>query len=142
MWLSHWWATVPGWAQPVVLGFALTVAWGVVQAVPKFARGINKFWKWLLDRKDSRILRMMEEGNRNARLSNPTINLALLPYRIEDLANAKELRWSVKSAYKSLRRLEALGKVHEVRNGEWSLGDRTQKQILNGQTARRWGSAA
>jgi hypothetical protein len=140
MWLSHWWATVPSWAQPVVLGFALTVAWGVVQAVPKFARGVDKLWKWLLDRKDSRILRMMEEGNRSARLSNPTINLALLPYRIEDLA--KEVKWSVKSTYKSLRRLEALGKVHEIRNGEWSLGDRTQRQILNGQTAGRWGSAA
>jgi hypothetical protein len=141
MWLSHWWASVPNWAQPVVLASAFTVAWGVVQAIPKFARGINKSWKWLLNRKDSRILRVMEEGDHSTRLANPTINLALLPYRIEDLANAKELNWSVKSAYKSLRRLEALGRVYEVRNGEWSVGDQTRKHILTGHTAHRWGSS-
>ncbi len=132
MWLSNWWATVPTWAKPVVLAFALTVGWGILQAIPRIVKATIKVWKWMQTRSDGKVLRIMENATRNAKLSHPGKNLALLPFAIEELAG--DVKRSVKSAHKSLRRLEDNGKVHEVQHGKWCLENRTQREI----TDERW----
>src|SRR5260370_32145524 len=104
LWLSNWWATVPTWAKPVVLAFALTVAWGIVQAIPRIVRATIKLWKWIQTRRDGKVLRIMETATRNAKLSNPGQNLALLPFAIANLA--ADVDRSVKSRHKSILRLD------------------------------------
>lgn len=129
--LLAWWTTVPTWAKPVVLAFALGLAVTIVRAVPWAIKQVKALWKWDQDRRDGKVLALMAEGAREARLEHPTMNIALIPFKIEELA--KRVKRSENSVYKSLRRLEAAGKVLEVKRGEWCLGNRTQKELLNEQ---------
>jgi hypothetical protein len=135
MWqiFSDWWTTVPSWAKPVVLGFALGVALAIVRAVPWVVKQMKELWKWFQVRHDRKVLVPMEEASRHLRLEHPGRNILVLPFKIADIA--KELNRSEKNVYKSLRRLEAVGKVLEVKKGEWCLGNRTHKDILD----EKWG---
>jgi len=78
--------------------------------------------QWLRNRYDRKVLSLMEEASRKARLEHPHMNIALLPFKISEIA--ADLNRTEGKVYKSLRRLEAQGKVHEVKMGEWSLGSR------------------
>jgi len=100
---------------------------GIISAVGGVVKGL----KWFRDRYDGKLLAVMEEAKREARLEHPGMNIALLSLKIADIAN--ELKRSQKDVYKSLRKLEASGKILEVKKGEWCLGNRTQKDILDEQ---------
>jgi len=98
-----------------------------------------KIWKWFIHWYDGKVLSLMLEASRKARLEHPTIHIALLPFKIEDIA--KETNRTHKRVYQSLRRLEAQGKVHEVKMGEWNLGSPQPKDKNNASTTRwksRW----
>ncbi len=84
---------------------------------------------------DGKVLALMTEATRNTKLEHPTMNIALLPFKISEVVN--ELKRTETNVYKSLRRLEAAGKVHEVKHGEWCLGNQTQREILNEQWSDR-----
>jgi len=83
--------------------------------------------QWLRNRYDRKVLSLMEEASRKARLEHPHMNIALLPFKISEIA--ADLNRTEGKVYKSLRRLEAQGKVHEVKMGEWSLGNQTQRGL-------------
>ena len=111
----------------------LSVA-GILSAVSASIKSV----KWFRNRSDGKVLSIIEEASRQARLEHPGMNIALLPIKIADIAS--ELKRNQETVYKSLRRLEARGKVIEVRKGEWCLGNRTQKEILDEQWSGRGGS--
>jgi DNA-binding transcriptional ArsR family regulator len=131
MWKSFsvWWGTVPSWARPVVLGFALGVALAIVRAVPWAVKQVKTLWKWNQGRHDGKVLAPMNEAARQARLEHPGSTITLVPFKIADIAS--ELNRSQRNVYKSLRRLEAVGVVHEIRKGEWCLGSRTGKVFID-----------
>jgi hypothetical protein len=127
--LVTWWATVPAWAKPVVLGFALGLAVTILSALPWFIKQMKALWKWNQSRVDGKVLAPLAEAVREGRLKYPTMNIAPQPFNIA--AIAREVKRSEKGVNKSLRRLEAAGKVHEVKKGEWSVGNKTQKEMLD-----------
>jgi len=102
---------------------------GIVSAAGAAVKGL----KWFRGRYDGKVLACMTEAGRQARLEHPGMNIGLLPFKIADITS--ELKRSEKSVYKSLRTLETAGAVLEVKKGEWCLGNRTQKDILDEQ----WG---
>lgn len=85
--------------------------------------------QWFKNRYDGKVLSIMEEASRKARLEHPTMNIALMPFKVSELAD--ELNRTHESVRKSLRRLDAKGKVQEVKKDEWCLGSRTQKELLD-----------
>jgi hypothetical protein len=112
-----------------VIAHRRSVSFGGVAATGVFAL---KAWRWFVNRYDGKVLALMSEAVRKACLEHPTMNIVLLPFRIEELGEA--LGRSRHRVYKSLRRLEAHGQTREVRNGEWVLGSFTQKEFLD----RQW----
>src|SRR5207249_4922956 len=98
---------------------------GIVSAAGAAVKGL----KWFRGRYDGKVLACMTEADRQTRLEHPGMNIVPLPLKIADIAS--ELNRSQKSVYKSLRTLETAGKVLEVKKGEWCLGNRTQKEVLD-----------
>jgi|SRR5690242_14433252 len=115
------------WAKVHKVTSGLTVG-GVISA----CGAAGRMWHWLRNRYDGKVFSLMSEAARNVRLEHPGMNIALMPIKIGDIA--EEMKRSEKRVYKSLRRLETAGKVIEVKNGEWCLGNETPKESLN----RQW----
>src|SRR5713101_417571 len=104
--------------------------------------------KWLMDSKrglvekyDGKILDMLQEARRTAQVSHrPGQHILYLPFRFQEIV--KDAKRSKESVYRSLRRLETRGLIHEVIHG-WNLGPRPEALTLNNLqskfTASRWG---
>ena len=113
-WGWHWCALESIWSRilahkEIVSLATIGTLWGTSK----------KAFRWYLDKHDGKVLALMTDAARNARLDHPTMSIALLPTNIVDLATA--VRRTQESTRKSLRRLEAAGKVREVKHGEWCL---------------------
>jgi hypothetical protein len=91
---------------------------------------------------DGKILNMLGEARRTAQVSQrPGQHVVYLPFPFE--AIVKDSKKSKESVYRSLRRLETRGLIHEVKDG-WNLGPRPEALTLNNLqskfTASRWGA--
>jgi hypothetical protein len=114
--LSSWWE-------------GLSLAWKIVAAIfgasAVLAAGwkpVTEVWRWGRMTYDSKVLNVLIEGERNARMANPGRAIAVLPTFLAAIAS--EANRSEKSVYKTLRRLESQGRVYEVTPGKWLLGTR------------------
>jgi hypothetical protein len=81
---------------------------------------VLSFYRWCVDKYDSKVLGFFRESLRKTRLNHPTEYMTLGPITEPDLANAIHRRYA--SVCGSLRRLEVRGLVKEVRSG-WVLID-------------------
>jgi hypothetical protein len=135
MWNSFlvWWATIPTWAKSVLLAFLLGAGWKIASRVPWAIKQVKALWNWIDHRHDRKLFALMNDARRKARLEHPTLNLLPLPFKTAELATG--LKITEARARKCLLRLETAGKVLEVKNGEWCMGNKTHKEILDDQ----WG---
>jgi hypothetical protein len=102
-------------------------------------RALAAALKWNRERYHGKVLSYMSETDRKERLDHSSKNLGLLRFPISLIAKA--LNRPEQKVYKSLRIFEAQGKVHEAKHGEWSLGNQTQREILNKLSREAWRGA-
>jgi hypothetical protein len=127
------------WQQirPVWAGIAAAIV-ALTTVCIKFKAGK----KWIVEKYDGRILRLLLETRRAAQVNmRPGQTSVFLPTPLPEIA--KDVKRSEKSVYSSLRRLENRGEVHEVRDG-WNLGPRQDALTLANieqriATTSRWG---
>ena len=90
-------------------------------AVAALAAGWNpvlSFYRWCIAKHDGKILHILKEWLRDARLKHSVQYFVLSPAPLAMIAGAANR--SERSVYKSLRRLENAGSVEEVKTG-WIL---------------------
>lgn len=115
--VQYWWSTVPEWAKPVVLGFALTVAWGIVREVPGIVKSTIRLWKWAVGKYDRKVFAVVE-GREKIRWRTLIEMDPISATFVSKCVGRKP-----KSVLKSLERLEREGKIHQGRYG-WCWGPR------------------
>ena len=96
---------------------------GVVTAIAGLTAVLIKFRdvrKWIVEKHDGKVLRLLLEARRTAHVNmRPGQTALFLPFPFQEIV--KDAGRSEKSVRRTLRRLEDMGEVHEVRDG-WNLG--------------------
>ena len=91
---------------------------GAITSLYGASKTVFSVYRWCLAKYDGKILGLLEEALRRARLTGPNITVGASS--LADVSAAAER--SEESAYRSLRRLEKQGKVKESKDG-WVLAD-------------------
>jgi len=98
--------------------------------------------KWLIERHDGKVLRLLLDARRTAQVKmRPGQNVCFLPFSFQEIV--REAKRSERSVRATLRRLEDRGLAHEVRDG-WNLGPRPDALTFanlewRAPMATRWG---
>jgi hypothetical protein len=112
---SDWWHGLS-----VLWKFILSVCGGLALLWAGW-KPVIALWRWCVEKHDAKILRLLEEADRNLRIAPSIGSTVALPVPLAQIVS--EAKRSEKSVYRSLRRLEKKGKVHELPKG-WCFGPR------------------
>lgn len=111
--LNHvviWWHGL-AWIEKAAIAAA-----GAITSLFGASKPVLSVYQWCIGKYDGKILGLLEEALRRARLSGP--NITVEASSLKDISEAAER--SEESTYRSLRRLEKQGKVREFKAG-WVL---------------------
>lgn len=114
--LHSWWL-----ALSVASKIFASACAGIV-AIAAALKPLKIFLHWCIEKHDEKILRILRQAEKAARMQHPSLTVALVPMLTGAIASDADR--NNKAVRKSLLRLEKRRLVYEVTSDSWLLGER------------------
>jgi hypothetical protein len=107
----------------------LVVAFGALALAGTRWKSIRSLYNWCVERYDQKVFNILDEAERSVRIANVGRNILILPTHVHVIASEANRRQD--RVYRSLRRLERRGLLHEAKEKHWTVGQRALSAPLS-----------
>jgi hypothetical protein len=98
----------------------LVIGFGALALAATQWKSILGLYNWCIERYDRKVFRILDDAERSVRIANVGRNILILPTHVHVIASEANRRQN--RVYRSLRRLESRGLLHEAKGKHWTVG--------------------